>query len=316
MKYNKNLAGTQITDELINRATSASIRLAADTILASTVVVRTAPAGGGTLLALTTDYTLGGADSRLTTEAGGTVNTTLAIVNGARLNTNLYVTYKTVGDYAEAEDVNNLNLKVDGSITVGGNHIIGSEQTVNVTAATADITIPSGLPIGTRKTIRKLHATTTSSVNILRSGSEVFTSASLTSVPIFGDGAFWVIEKVTSTRWELVGGFDSGSDLSGRWERRPSGEQSCRHNPVVTTHNAVIPYGTVFAATYVTWNYPKSYPVVPAVSTNIESGVQGIWSQARAVTTTGCSVLVLDGIARLANGVPGTAHLLAEGRWY
>jgi microcystin-dependent protein len=104
MKYNKNLAGVQITDELINRASSASARLAHDTILASTVVVRTAPAGGGTLLALTTDYTLGGADSRLTTEAGGTVNTTLAIVNGARLNTNLYVTYKTVGDYAEAED--------------------------------------------------------------------------------------------------------------------------------------------------------------------------------------------------------------------
>jgi len=104
MKYNKNLAGIQITDELINRASSASARLAHDTILASTVVVRTAPAGGGTLLALTTDYTLGSEDARLTTEAGGTVNTTLAIVNGAFHNTNLYVTYKTVGDYAEAED--------------------------------------------------------------------------------------------------------------------------------------------------------------------------------------------------------------------
>jgi microcystin-dependent protein len=104
MKYNKNLAGVQITDELINRATSASARLAHDTILASTVVVRTAPAGGGTLLALTTDYTLGSEDARLTTEAGGTVNTTLAVVNGAFLNTALYVTYKTVGDYAEAED--------------------------------------------------------------------------------------------------------------------------------------------------------------------------------------------------------------------
>jgi hypothetical protein len=104
MKYNKNLAGIQITDELINRASSASARLAHDTILASTVVVRTAPAGGGTLLALTTDYTLGSEDARLTTEAGGTVNTTIAIVNGAFLNTALYVTYKTVGDYAEAED--------------------------------------------------------------------------------------------------------------------------------------------------------------------------------------------------------------------
>jgi hypothetical protein len=109
MKYNKDLAGIQITDELINRATSASARLVHDTILASTVVVRTAPAGGGTLLSLTTDYTLGSEDARLTTEAGGTVNTTLAIVNGAFQNTNLYVTYKTVGDYTEAEDINELS---------------------------------------------------------------------------------------------------------------------------------------------------------------------------------------------------------------
>jgi hypothetical protein len=113
MKYNKDLAGIQITDELINRATSASARLAHDTILASTVVVRTAPAGGGTLLSLTTDYTLGSEDARLTTEAGSTVNTTLAIVNGAFQNTNLYVTYKTVGDYTEAEDVNELNAEVE-----------------------------------------------------------------------------------------------------------------------------------------------------------------------------------------------------------
>jgi hypothetical protein len=109
MKYNKDLAGIQITDELINRATSASARLVHDTILASTVVVRTAPAGGGTLLSLTTDYTLGSEDARLTTEAGSTVNTTLAIVNGAFQNTNLYVTYKTVGDYTEAEDINELS---------------------------------------------------------------------------------------------------------------------------------------------------------------------------------------------------------------
>jgi hypothetical protein len=113
MKYNKDLAGIQITDELINRATSASARLVHDTILASTVVVRTAPAGGGTLLSLTSDYTLGSEDARLTTEAGSTVNTTLAIVNGAFQNTNLYVTYKTVGDYAEAEDVNELNTEVE-----------------------------------------------------------------------------------------------------------------------------------------------------------------------------------------------------------
>jgi len=113
--------------------------------------------------------------------------------------------------------------KLDGSVNVTGNYTVGNEQTVNVEASVANITIPAGLPIGTRKTIRKLHATTTSSVNILRSGSEVFTSASLTSVPIFGNGSFWIIEKVTSTRWELVGGSDSRTDSNGYFEKLPNG---------------------------------------------------------------------------------------------
>ncbi|MBA4274031.1 MAG: hypothetical protein C0436_00095 [Alphaproteobacteria bacterium] len=140
MKYNKNLAGIQITNELINRASSASARLAHDTILASTVVVRTAPGGGGTLLALTTDYTLGGQDTRLSTEARATVNTTLAVVNGAYQNTNLYVSYKTVGDYTEAEDaiqrfssdtIGNFALLSNGLKLYGGAGIIESGSNSN-----------------------------------------------------------------------------------------------------------------------------------------------------------------------------------------
>jgi hypothetical protein len=300
MKYNKNLAGVQITDELINRSSSASARLAHDTILASTVVVRTAPAGGGTLLSLTTDYTLGSEDARLTTEAGGTVNTTLAIVNGAYLNTNLYVTYKTVGDYAEAEDING----IIASVTVSGNYTVGNEQTVNVTAATADITIPSGLPIGTRKTIRKLHATTTSSVNLLRSGSEVFTSASLTTVPIFGNGSFWIIEKVTSTRWDLVGGSDYVSDSNGHWCAKITGDikqygtlaGSTNITRVVTfpkpfanTNYSAVCTGHETGANYFTWNPPAAGKLV--------ASIEGRWGGSPATTNN-------------------TVSWAAYGRWY
>ena len=219
MKYNKDLSGIAIADELIRRTSSASLRLARDTIVSSSVVVRTAPAGGGTLLALTTDYTLGGQDARLTTEAGTDIFTTLAIVNGAYHNTDLYVTYSTVGDFAEAEDINELS----GSVTVAGNYSVQSEHTVNVNANSATITIPAGLRIGRRITVRKLGTVETTSVDIARSGSEVFTSASLASLPIFGNGGNWIIEKVTATRWEIVGGRDSVKTSNDSWERRPNG---------------------------------------------------------------------------------------------
>lgn len=106
-RLNKLLTGHDITDEVINRTASTSLKLDHDTMLASSVVVRTAAGGGGTLLTLTTDYTLGNEDTDLSTEVGGGahVYTTLAVVNGAYHSTDLYVTYKTVGDYASMESV-------------------------------------------------------------------------------------------------------------------------------------------------------------------------------------------------------------------
>lgn len=106
-RLNKLLTGHDITDEVINRTASTSLKLDHDTILGSSVVVRTAAGGGGTLLTLTTDYTLGNEDTDLSTEVGGGahVYTTLAVVNGAYHSTDLYVTYKTVGDYSSLESV-------------------------------------------------------------------------------------------------------------------------------------------------------------------------------------------------------------------
>jgi hypothetical protein len=106
------LTGTQITDEYLYRTGSTAAALLHDTFLASTIVVRTAAGGGGTLLTLTTDYTLSATDTRLTTDAGATVQTKIAIVNGTYQNTALYVSYKTVGDYARSSDINNRGRKI------------------------------------------------------------------------------------------------------------------------------------------------------------------------------------------------------------
>ena len=105
-RLNKLLTGHQITDEVINRADSTSLPLGHDTILNDgTLEIWTGASGTGSQLTLTTDYTLGSEDTRLSTEAGETVYTKLAIVNGAYQSTNLYVTYKTVGDYASVENI-------------------------------------------------------------------------------------------------------------------------------------------------------------------------------------------------------------------
>lgn len=111
-RLDKVLAGTQITDEYTYRTGSTALGLLHDAFLASTVVVRTAEGGGGTLLELTTDYTLSAEDSRLTTEAGATVYTKLAVVNGTYQNTPLYISYKCVADYNRASDINNRGRKI------------------------------------------------------------------------------------------------------------------------------------------------------------------------------------------------------------
>jgi hypothetical protein len=95
------------------------------------------------------------------------------------------------------------------SRTVTGNTTISQSEIVNVNAASATITISSGLAIGTQILIRKINAGA-GTITIAGSGSEVFTRASFTSVTLTSDGDFWTLEKVSSTRWELTAGVESG----------------------------------------------------------------------------------------------------------
>jgi len=144
-KIGKNLAGVQITDEIVNRASSASARLVHDTILDDgSFRIRTASGGGGTLLALTTDYVLGSEDTGLTAEAGSTVFTTVSIVNSTYQNVNLYATYKTVGDYNDAEDINNLDTRAtaleSGTMTISGTKTFSSNIIGNLTGNASTVT--------------------------------------------------------------------------------------------------------------------------------------------------------------------------------
>lgn len=100
----KLLTGHTITDEAIYRTNSTALALNHATIrTTASTVVRTAKAGGGTLLVLNTDYTISEADTALGTEAGVAVYRKIAIINGTYQNVKLYVSYKTCGDYVNAE---------------------------------------------------------------------------------------------------------------------------------------------------------------------------------------------------------------------
>ena len=70
------------------------------------------------------------------------------------------------------------------------------EETINFTSATGTVTIPSGLPIGTKKLIRKLNATQ-GTVTLTCTG-ETFTKSSLSSITLNSDGDYWLIEKVNT----------------------------------------------------------------------------------------------------------------------
>lgn len=103
-RYNFLTTGYTITDEVINRSSATAYRIGHDLIKATGFVVRTGAGGTGTLLTLTTDYVLSVESTDHSTAVGSTIYTKLAIVNGAYHNTDLYVTYTTVGDLGSVEN--------------------------------------------------------------------------------------------------------------------------------------------------------------------------------------------------------------------
>ena len=128
-----------------------------------------------------------------------------------------------------------LNFPVMSVTTVTGNATATAPPyngltTVNVNAATATITIPASVPIGGRILIRKISAydtTNTNFITIAFSGGEVCTPEQLAEIPIYGNGGNWLIEKVTSTRWEIVAGWDGfvSTDFNvWAWEKTASGK--------------------------------------------------------------------------------------------
>lgn len=146
-RLNLVLSGVQITDEVINRSTSTASKLAHDTIRnGGNFEIWTGAGKTGSKLGAG-EYTLNGEDADYTAEVGVPVYTTLSIVNGARHNVDLYVTYKTCGDYTSVE-----NIKEIAQDTIAGGNLGEITGTATFTKLTNNIELPKigemGLEIG------------------------------------------------------------------------------------------------------------------------------------------------------------------------
>lgn len=155
IKLNKKIAGTPITDELHTSVGADYSSLDHDTFFGSTdMVIRTASGGGGTRLVENTDYTLHDEDTTLTADCSKTVYTTYKIINPTYQTVDLYFTYKSVGDYTEAEDINNLAADIaalDAAVVKKtGNQTIGDIKTF-----TSIPVLPASDPIADNQATRK-----------------------------------------------------------------------------------------------------------------------------------------------------------------
>lgn len=111
-RYNINIGSpASITDELYN-SVGAGENILGDQKRAfrgSTLVIRTASGGGGTLLVETTDYDLVNEDTALTADAGFEVYTGYQVTNAAFQAVDLYFSYDVIGTYTDADIINEVS---------------------------------------------------------------------------------------------------------------------------------------------------------------------------------------------------------------
>jgi hypothetical protein len=121
-KLNWSTDHAQITDEIINRSASTASGLFHDMFYNKTlkpVVVSTGAGGSGTVLTEDTDYSINGQvtsfPANITDPSPDEVWSTIAIINAAYLDTDLYVSYYPLGDLVEAADINFSQQEISAS---------------------------------------------------------------------------------------------------------------------------------------------------------------------------------------------------------
>lgn len=292
---NELLTGIQINDEIIAVNNSSIAQLAHDTIMSTSFEIWTAANKTGTKLVLNTDYTLADEDPCLTGEAGVTIFTKFAIINPAYFGIGLYYSYKTIGDYNDAGDINALRTDLtnaQGNIstlqstvlynsatqTITANYnVLSTDKKILVNTNTAiNLSITPALPIGFELGIQRIASGLTSNgVNLVFTG-ETLNGAG--SFIIFGNtvaksvkyAEIFTIRKITATEWTLISGEDSGANSRGYYTKKY--DRSLKVKYPVTYETSVANVATDLnlptMPTSANYEIPITVGVTPANSAN------------------------------------------------
>ena len=219
-------------------------------------------------------------------------------------------------------DLNFLSSQVDDIKNNLKNFVPTSLLTsINYTSASGSVLIPSGLPVGTKKLIRKLNSSQ-GTVTVTCTG-ETFTSSNLASVTLNSDGDFWLVEKVNATRWDLVDGKESGSNANGKWYKLYNGRIEARRNmPQVTTNVDGVfflgmPIQPLSGASVHSRTFLKSHTDNLIAANNI---LIAPWANINTDWGVFCAYRISDG-TRISNttipfGVSHIDEVVCESMWY
>lgn len=317
-RLNVLLTGYEITDYLFERTSNAALALDHDTIRGTAdLEIWTGAAGTGTQLALTTDYTVSDEDTDLSTEAGVSIYTKLAIVNGTYHNVDLYATYKTIGDYNSTTSVRLVQI---GLKEITGNYTVtADDHTIIVnTASAVTITIPDGFTLGFDLCISRSLAST-NAVTVAMLGDETIEGAAT----FVTHGAFAastlndadvVLRKKAAADWRFVGGVIAGSTATGWYQKHADGTMRQRSVSISKTSSGELSgyYGTTAGALFygdAAWIFPVEFsgtPVVtPGATTKINCRIP-----LGDITSSACVIQWQEN-----SSTSGTVTAIADGRW-
>ena len=196
---------------------------------------------------------------------------------------------------------------------------------VDATAGTVVKTIPSNCRIGTRLLYRKIDSST-NVVTINTPNGETVTKSNLTNTTLTSEGDFWEYEKISSTKWVLRDGFESGRVSVGigfrRFERYHTGVQICLGRVSDDSAPSVVnmalgSYSWSFVAQTLVETYMKPFvgdlPVVTG----------GAGTKATDDVTIG-GLASIEGTSLISVQITSWAHEMtkrlksyeAKGRWY
>ena len=191
----------------------------------------------------------------------------------------------------------------------------------NFDSATGTVIIPSGLEIGTRRLIRKIHPTQ-GTVTINCTG-ETFTRAGLTSVTLNADGDYWLIEKAAATRWELLDGRNTGENANGYYYQAANGVMEFNANSLRAMNDADGASGsdgTVFFS-----GVPVPVPFIDDGTSNNGTLRIHAWTDSnvfgpgRTIDIAQCSGYTRSNYElriRRTNNTATRIHVWGTGRWY